>query len=206
MQHSVGVQIHGHPRRVNPEDRSLHRACSHQRQSTPGNPAELVHAATVQGQAAKECHFGRDVASVAFPDQEVGSIGHEENNRVFALCSQPWNQQRAGSETLSKMSHSPDKRFPHLVASDTNYRCAFSHDLGVGTAHFLAPDWRNRTHLPVRAGYRTNKQPTQHSRLNNPGTSRGLRHVDDDDTSGEARDSHDANHTALDRGRALSTT
>ena len=71
---------------------------------------------------------------------------------MFALCSQPWNQQRAGSETLSKMSHSPDKRFPHPVARDTNYRCAFSHDLGVGTAYFLIPDWRNRTHLPVKAG------------------------------------------------------
>ena len=153
MQHSVGVQIHGHPRRMNPEDRSLHRACSHQCQSTPGNPAELVHAATVQGQAAKECHFGRGVASVAVPDQKVGSIRYEENNRSFPLCSQPWNRQGTGSETLPKMSHLPGKRFPHPVARDTKYRCAFSHDPGAWTAHFLVSDWRNRTHLPAKAGW-----------------------------------------------------
>ena len=97
-------------RRVDPEDLSPHRASSHQRQSTPGHPAELVHAAPVQGQAVKECHFGRGVAPMAFPDQEVGSIRHEGNNREFPLCSQPRNQQGIGSGTLRKTFRLPDKR------------------------------------------------------------------------------------------------
>ena len=47
----------------------------------------------------------------------------------------------------------PDKRFPNPVARDTKHRCAFNHDLGVWTAHFLVSDWRNRTHLPANAGW-----------------------------------------------------
>ena len=41
--------------------------------------------------------------------------------------------------------------------------------------------------------------------LSLPGFLRGLRYLDDGDTSGETRESHGADHRSLDRGRALST-
>ena len=54
-----------------------------------------------------------------------------------------------------------------------------------------------RAVLPCRAI----EQPTQHSGLNIPGTSRRLRHADGNDASVRTREGHDAIHAAPDARR-----